>query len=170
MLASKKLIDALNKQVGHELGASNQYVTLAAFFAAQALTELAGFFYRQAEEEREHALKLVHFIVDAGGRLAIPQIPAPKADPKTAEEAVELALDWEKEVTRQIYALVEIAREESNYIALRFLDWFVNEQFEEVTTMGGLLQVVRRAGEKRLIEVEHFLAREGDEIEGPPPD
>ena len=74
---------------------------------------------------------------------------------------MKLALEWEEEVTRQIYGLVEIAKADSNYIALRFLDWFVNEQFEEVNTMSQLLQVVDLAGESGLLHVEEFLAREG---------
>ena len=75
-----------------------------------------------------------------------------------------LALEWEQEVTRQVYGLVDIAKEDSNYIAVRFLDWFVNEQFEEVNTMATLLQVVKRAGEDGLLHVEEFLAREGGVI------
>ena len=113
-------------------------------------------------------MKFVRFIVDADGELEIPAIPAPKSDISSAEEAVRLALEWEEEVTQQVYNLVDIAKHDSNYIAVRFLDWFVNEQFEEVNTMGTLLQVVRRAGEDGLLHVEEFLAREGGEI--PPPE
>lgn len=166
MLASDKLIAAFNRQIGREFGASLQYVEIGAHFAGQALTELARFFFTQAEEEREHALRFVHFVIDVGGKVEIPSVPAPEADFDSAERAVELALDWEQEVTRQIYELVEIARKDSNYIALRFLDWFVTEQLEEVATMGGLLQVIRRAGEKDLLHVEEHLARAGQAIEG----
>lgn len=162
MLASDQLLAAVNRQVGNEFGASLQYVSIASYFDGQALTGLARFFYRQAEEEREHAMKLVHFVVDAGGKLEIADLPAPKSDFSSAREAVELALAWEQEVTQQIYGLVEIAEADKNYIAQRFLDWFVNEQFEEVNTMSHLLQVVERAGEGGLLHVEEFLAREGD--------
>jgi ferritin len=161
MLASEELIAAVNQQVGNEFGASLQYVSIASYFDSQALTGLARFFYRQAEEESEHAMKFVRFVVDSDGQLAIPTIPSPKADFASASEAVNLALDWEQEVTQQIYGLVEIAKQDTNYIAIRFLDWFVNEQFEEVNTMSQLLQVVERAGEDGLLHVEEFLAREG---------
>ena len=160
MLASEKLISKVNKQVGNEFGASLQCVSIASHFEAQALTGLARFFFRQADEERDHAMKFVRFVVDAEGQLEIPAIPAPKASFTAAKEAVELALTWEQEVTRQIYDLVDIAKEDSNYIAIRFLDWFVNEQFEEVNTMSDLVQVVERAGEDGLLHVEEFLARE----------
>lgn len=160
MLASKELISAINTQVGNEFGASLQYVSIASHFAGEALTGLARFFYRQAEEEREHAMKFVQFVVDAGGQLEIPAVAAPKSTFATAKEAVQAALEWEQEVTQQIYGLVDIAKKDSNYIAIRFLDWFVTEQFEEVNTMSELLQVVERAGEDGLLHVEEFLARE----------
>lgn len=160
MLASDKLIDALNTQVGEELGASHQYIAIASYFDRENLPELSRFFYRQAAEERDHALKFVRFVNDVEGLVQIPAIPAPRSELSSAEEAVSLSLDWEKEVTQQIYGLVDIAREESNHIALRFLDWFVTEQLEEVNTMSTLLGVVRRAGEDGLLNVENYLARE----------
>jgi ferritin len=164
MLAGERLLSAVNQQVGNEFGASLQYVSIASYFDREALSGLARFFYRQADEERDHAMKFVRFIVDADGALEIPAIPAPKSAFQSAEEAVMLALEWEEEVTQQVYNLVDIAKEDSNYIAVRFLDWFVNEQFEEVNTMSTLLSVVKRAGEDGLLHVEEFLAREGGEI------
>lgn len=161
MLASERLVEAFNRQIGHEMGASLQYIALASYFDVETLPELARFFYRQAEEEREHAMRFVKFVVDVGGRVEIPAIPAPKSSFKSAEEAAQLALDWEKQVTQQIYDLIDIANGDKNHIARRFLDWFVDEQLEEMTTMGSLLQVIQRAGKDRLIYVEDYLAREG---------
>jgi ferritin len=160
MLASDKLIAAFNEQVGRELAASHQYVAIACYFDRENLPELARFFFRQAEEEREHAMKFVHFVNDVEGTVEIPEVPAPQGGFESAAQAVELSLEWEKEVTQQIYELVEVAREESNHIALRFLDWFVTEQLEEVNTMSTLLSIVQRAGEDRLLHVEEYLARQ----------
>ena len=161
MLASDKLIDALNGQVGNELAASNQYVSIGSYFAGENLDQLAQFFYRQADEERAHAMKFVRFIVDVGGTVRIPEVPAARAGFESALEAVEISLGWENEVTRQVYDLVETAQADKNFIALRFLDWFVAEQLEEVSTMGALLAVVKRAGEDGLLHVEEYLARGG---------
>jgi ferritin len=160
-LASERVVAAFNEQVGNELGASNQYVAIAAYFAQQSLPELAKFFYLQANEEREHAMKFVRFLVDVDGKIEIPVVAAPQSAFSSARAAVEASLEWEKTVTQQIYALVEIVREEANYIALRFLDWFVTEQLEEVTTMQTLLDLVTRAGESGLLYVEDHLARRG---------
>jgi ferritin len=160
-LGSEKIFDAFNRQIGNEMGASLQYISIAAYFDQQGLGGLARFFYRQSDEERAHAMKFVNFVVDAGGPLRIPQVAAPRNDFSSAADAVGAALAWEREVTKQIYGLVDIGKEESNYIALRFLDWFVDEQFEEVTTMEELLQVVERAGDDNLLAVEEYLSREG---------
>jgi ferritin len=158
VLASPKLVAAFNGQVGNEIHASLQYTSIAAHFDAENLPQLAAFFARQATEEREHALKFVGFIVDVGGRVEIPAVAAPKHKFASAAEAVRLSLDWERTVTDQIYALVEIASAERNHIALRFLDWFVNEQLEEITLMDQLLSLVQRAGDNLLL-VEDYLSR-----------
>jgi ferritin len=162
MLISETLATAINEQVGRELGAANQYVNIAAYFDAESLPQLAAFFYRQADEERMHAMKFVHYVVEAGGRVAVPAVAEPTADIGTAEKAAELSLKWELEVTKQINALMKLASEEGDYIAQDFLRWFVNEQLEEVSTMDELLSVIRRAGPSGLLFVEDYLVRRGD--------
>ena len=161
MLMSQKMNDALNTQIGNEFGASLQYVSIGCHFGAESLPELSAHFLHQAEEEKMHAMKLAQYIVDAGGRVAIPPVPGPKATFKTAEEAVQLSLTWEVTVTKQISALVDQAIAESDHITRHFLQWFVNEQLEEVSSMEQLLSIVRRAGEGGLLFVEDYLARRG---------
>jgi ferritin len=158
VLASPTLVAAFNRQVGNEIHASLQYTSIAAHFDAENLPELSAFFARQATEEREHALKFVKFIVDVGGRVEIPGVGAPKHQFGSAAEAVRLSLQWERTVTEQIYGLVEVAKAENNYIALRFLDWFVTEQLEEITLMDQLLSLVERAGDNLLL-IEDYLQR-----------
>lgn len=161
MLISDKMNSALNEQIGHEFGASLQYVSIATYFDADSLPELARHFYRQAEEERDHAMRIVNYVVDAGGKVVIPAVPAPKSAFGGAEEAVKLSVDWELEVTRQINALVDLARKESDHTTENFLQWFVTEQLEEVSGMETLLSIVRRAGQGGLLFVEDYLARQG---------
>lgn len=163
MLISKMMNTAINEQIGREFAASLQYVAIASHFAAQGLPGLGGHFYRQAEEERDHAMRFVRYVGDAGGHVAIPAVAAPKSDFATAEQAVKLSLDWEEEVTRQIHALVDLAITENDHTTRNALQWFVNEQLEEVSSMSQLLSVVRRAGEGGLLLVEQYLARGGGE-------
>ncbi|HVR30767.1 MAG TPA: ferritin [Thermoanaerobaculia bacterium] len=164
MFASAKLIDAFNRQVGNEMLASLQYVSIASYLSVQNLPELARTFYAQGDEEREHAMRFVRFIVDVGGQVRLPAVPAPKSDFRSAEQCVSLALEAEKEVTRQINDLVALARDESNTLALRFLDYFVTEQLEEVNKMTALLALLRRAGEDGLLYVEDYLSRRGVDV------
>ncbi|MBM3881595.1 MAG: ferritin [Verrucomicrobia bacterium] len=164
MLISEKMTAAINEQVGHEFAASLQYVAIGSHFASEGLSELAAKFYRQADEEREHAMRFVKYLSEAGGPLKIPAIPAPQPTFKSVEEAVRLSLDWEKTVTQQINQLMDLAVKETDYLTQTFLGWFVREQLEEVSSMDNLLKVVQRAGEKNLIYVEGYLARQGSTL------
>lgn len=158
MLISKELNKAINLQIGREMEASNQYLSIAAYFEGRYLKKLAELFFKQATEENEHALKFVHYILDAGGQLEIPALAAPKAVYASAEEAVGMAVKWETDVTRFIYDLVEITEKEKDYIGREFLNWFVSEQLEEVSSMTTLLGVIQQTGEKNLIMVEGYLS------------
>src|ERR1700738_1338946 len=160
MLTSKKVINAINEQIGYEFSASMQYYAIAAHFAAEALPQLSQHFFQQAEEEKGHALRFVKYVVDAGGRVVIPAIDAPKSNFKTAKDAVKLSLDQEVKVTHQINALVELARSENDYITINFLQWFLTEQLEEVSSMDNLLKIVQRAG-SNLLQADEYLARVG---------
>src|SRR5947207_12898713 len=116
MLTSQKVIDAINEQIGYEFSASLQYYAIAAHFGAEALPQLAQHFFKQAEEEKGHALRFMKYVVDAGGLVVIPAIDAPKSNFKTPKDAVKLSLDQEVTVTKQINALVGLARKENDYI------------------------------------------------------
>ena len=157
MLISRDLTNAFNAQIGHEFGASLQYVSIGAHFQQRQLTLLAKLFFAQADEDRQHALKFVKYILDAKGELKIPAVPAPTASFVSAEEAVAAALGWEQEVTKQITGLMELAVKEGDYLAQSFLQWFVDEQLEEVVKMDRLLSVIRQSGEKNLLMVEAYL-------------
>jgi len=161
MLASPRIIDAINEQIGCEFSAMLQYVAIAAHFDTVTLPELSAYFSRQAEEEKEHALRFVKYITDTGGSVRIPAIDAPQSSFETAAAAVQLSLEQEKKVTAQINHLVHMAKEESDYTTDNFLQWFVQEQLEEVSSMGDLLAIVQRAGEENLLRVEEYLARKG---------
>jgi bacterioferritin B len=160
MLTNQKVIDAVNEQIGYEFSASMQYYAIAAHFAAEALPQLSAHFFSQAEEEKEHALRFMKYVVDAGGCVVIPAIEAPRGNFNNPEEAVKLSLDQEVKVTHQINALVELARSENDYITINFLQWFLTEQLEEVSSMDNLLKIVQRAG-TNVLQADEYLARVG---------
>jgi ferritin len=159
MLLKQPVVDALNQQVVEEFTASLQYTAIALYFDQETLPELTNFFHIQANEEHGHAMKLLQYINDAGGQPIVPATREVKNHFETAEEAIQLALDQELTVTDQINNLVDIAIREKDHLTRQFLQWFVTEQLEEVSSMTDLLNVVKRAGEANLLLVEDYLIR-----------
>ncbi len=159
MLIKKELAAKIMEQVGNEFAASLQYLAIAVYFEQEAFGNTAKFFYKQAEEEKEHAMKLMKYVVETGGHVIVPAIPAPNAVIKTAEDAFVTSLNWELEVTGQINGLMDLAKQQNDYLAQNFLNWFVDEQLEEVTTMEKFLTIVRKLGEKNIFMLESIIAR-----------
>ena len=151
--------DAVNEQIGYEFGASQQYIAIAVYYDSETLPQLATHFYRQAVEERNHAMMLVQFLLDADQPVKIPGVEAPQTDFADAVAPVALALDQEKRVTSQISALAALAREEGDLVGEEFLNWFLKEQREEVSSMSDLLKLVQRASESNLLLAEESLSR-----------
>ena len=154
--------DALNEQVANEFAASQQYVAIAVYYDAETLPGLARHFYRQALEERNHAMMVVQYLLDAGETVRIPGVAAPQTEFDAPVAPVALALEQERVVTRQIADLVRLAREENDLVGEQFLHWFLEEQREEVASMSGLLSVVERAAGSNILLVEDYLARHAD--------
>jgi ferritin len=154
-----RFTDALNEQIAYEFGASQQYIAIAVHYDAQTLPQLAAHFYRQALEERNHAMMMVQYLLDADEEVVIPAVEAPQTSFTDIVGPVQLALDQEKRVTGQIQQLAVTAREEGDLVAEQFMHWFLQEQREEVSSMSSLLDVVSRSRDNVMF-VEDFLARE----------
>lgn len=158
-MPEKSFPAALNEQIANEFAASQQYVGMAVYYDAETLPRLAAFFYRQALEEREHAMMMVQYLLDVGEEVHIPDIKAQETSYSDGTTPVRKALEQEKRVGEEIFALFELAREVKDYRAEQFMQWFVKEQVEEVALMGDLLNVVERAKENLLL-AEDYIARE----------
>jgi bacterioferritin B len=165
--------DELNAQVGREFAASQQYVAIAVWFDSETLPLLAAHFYRQALEERNHAMMIVQYLLDADHQVVVPAVEAPKTTFADAREPVALALDQEKRVTEQIAELARAAREENDLVGEQFMHWFLQEQREEVASMSDLLKIVERSSESNILLAEDYLARnpvgdQGEAANAPP--
>jgi ferritin len=161
-------VDRLNDQIANEFGAHQQYVAIAVHYDAETLPRLAAFFYAQALEERNHAMMMVQYLMDAGVEPVIPGVDAPRTAFGDIVEPVQAALEQERRVSDQIEALAKVAREEGDYLSEQFTLWFLKEQVEEVATMSDLLRVVDRARENPMF-AEDYLAREHPGEEGADP-
>ncbi len=167
-MTESSFAEALSEQVANEYAAHQQYVAIAVHYDAETLPRLAAFFYRQAVEERNHAMMIVQYLLDSDHEPRIPGVAAPQVDFADLVAPVELALAQEKRVTQQINALAGRAREQGDYQGEQFMQWFIKEQTEEVSTMSDLSRVIERAKDNPLL-VEEYLAREGFGEEGPDP-
>ena len=150
----------LNEQIGNEFAAHQQYVAIAVYYDAETLPQLARFFYAQALEERDHAMMMVQYLIDADEAVVIPGVAAPRVGFEDIVAPVALALGQEKRVTDQINALAALARHEEDYSSEQFMQWFLKEQVEEVDLFSSLLAVAERSRE-RPMEIEEYIAREG---------
>ena len=157
MLISERMAQELSEELVSEYWAAIQYTMISAYFSREALPQLSSLFRQQASEELMHAQKIVDYVTEAGGTVDVPAIPAGQADFESVEEAVKLALDAEVRVAGLFNDLMDLAIEEHDHLARGFLQWFVDEQLEEVSTMDDLLKVVRRAGDN-LLYVEEYVA------------
>jgi ferritin len=163
---------ALNDQIAREFAASQQYVAIAVYYDGETLPQLAQHFYKQAVEERNHAMMIVQYLLDANESIVVPGVTEPQTSFAGAAAPVQLALEQEKRVTDDIVGLAKLAREEGDLVGEQFLHWFLQEQREEVASMSALLHVVERAADNLLL-VEEYLARanlgEAQEAAAAPP-
>jgi ferritin len=166
MPVAKAFASKLNEQIANEFGAHQQYVACAVYYEAETLPQLAAFFYRQALEERGHAMMMIQYLLDTGAEVTTPGVTAPRTTFADVVEPVKLALAQEREVSEQINGLASTARDESDFAAEQFMQWFIAEQIEEVSTMSDLLAVAERSRD-RVAEIEDFLAREHPGEDGP---
>ena len=149
----------LQEQIANEFAAEHQYIACAVYYDSEALPELARFFYRQALEERGHALMMVQFLLDTGTEPTLPGIDAPRSSFADVVGPIALAVQQEQLVSEQINALAALARDEGDYISEQFIQWFIREQIEEVATMSGLLRVAQRSVAD-VSAIEDFIVRE----------
>ena len=146
----------LLEQVTAEFSAAHKYLAMACALDAMGLKFLCRRFLKQHEEEREHAMKFVNYLREVGATVTLESIPKPKGDYKSAEDIVSGSVESERHVTRLIHELVALAEKERDFATRSFLNWFVDEQVEEVATMTDLLRVVQLAG-ANLLQVEAFI-------------
>jgi ferritin len=167
-MAATRFVERLNEQIAYEFAASQQYIANAVYYDRETLPRLAAFFYAQALEERNHAMMMVQYLLDADAEVSIPGVAAPETSFADVVAPVALALDQEKRVSDQIAALAGIAREEGDFQSEQFMQWFLKEQVEEVSSMNDLLTIAERLAE-RPMDIEDWLAREQPGGEGNDP-
>jgi ferritin len=158
-MAADAFIELLNAQIGHEFAAHQQYVACAIYFDELTMPQTAQLFFDQAAEERNHAMMMVRYLLDADAPVTIPGIAAPVTQFPDVVAPVALALEQEKRVTQQINQLTAVARQHNDFASDQFMQWFIKEQVEEVSKISDLFAIVKRSTHD-LETIEDYVLRE----------
>ncbi|MGI8593884.1 MAG: ferritin [Solirubrobacteraceae bacterium] len=158
-MPAQRFVAALNEQIAAEFAASHQYAAIAIHYEARTMPRLAGFFYAQAVEERNHAMMMAKYLLDTDAEAHLGAIDAPHSEFEDHIAPIRLALEQERAVSAQISELFALAREEGDYLSEQFMQWFLKEQVEEEATMSGLLEVAERVRDFPM-SLEEFVTRE----------
>jgi ferritin len=162
---NQRVEKAFNDQINEELFSAYMYLAVAAHFKAMNLDGFAGWMRHQADEEVEHAMRLFTHINRRGGRVVLKAIGEPPLDFGSPLEAFQKALAHEQHITGTINALYEVAVEEKDYPAQMELQWFIDEQVEEEENTGGVVELLKMAGDNKgaLLMLDRELARRSGE-------
>jgi ferritin len=158
---SKTLCAALNAQMTKEAHAAQIYLSYASWADSHGYDGIANFLFRHAEEERNHMMKILEYILKRGAEVKITAIPAPGANPSSVQNCFEKVFEQEVDNTKSIYSLVKKSFEEEDWATWHFMQWFVKEQTEEETLALNLLDKIKIAGgEKANSSVLYSLDRD----------
>ena len=163
-MPSDALKQQINEQIAYEFAAEQQYIAISVHYDSLTLPRLATLFYKQALEERNHAMMLVQYLLDRDAQVTIPGVEAPNTQFADVVEPIAVSLEQEKRVGDQIEGLTQTARDEKDYLTEQFLIWFLKEQVEEVAKMSSLLQVAERERDNPS-RIEDFIVREAFDAE-----
>ncbi len=158
-MPAERFVEQLNVQIGHEFAAHQQYIACGVFYGSMTMPRTADFMYRQSALERDHALRMIAYLVEQGAPVTVPAVAAPTSDFDEVIAPVELAVEQERRVTAQMHELTKIAREESDFASDQFMQQFVRHQVDQVARMTALLAVVRRSA-NLLESIEQYVSRE----------
>ena len=143
---SEKLTTALNEQLTNEAHASQIYLSYAAWADNHGYCGIAKFLFRHSQEERNHMMKLLEYILKRGAKVKVTSIPAPTADPVSVNNCFEKVFEQECDNTKAIYKLVKMSFKEEDWATWNFMQWFVKEQTEEENLAISLLDKIKIAG------------------------
>ena len=143
---SKTLTAALNSQLTKEAHASQIYLSYAAWAENLGFSGIANFLFRHAEEERNHMMKILEYILQRGSEVNVVSIPPPHDKPSGIENCFEKVFEHEVENTNTIYKVVKMSLKEEDWATWNFMQWFVKEQIEEETLAMNLLNKIKIAG------------------------
>src|ERR1700709_2068152 len=143
---SSTLAAALNNQMTNEAHNAQIYLAYASWASDKGYGGIANFLFRHANEERNHMMKFLEYILKRGGKVVVTAIPDPGPDPVSVNECFEKVFTSEVENTKRIYDIVNMSMAEKDWATWNFMQWFVKEQTEEEKMALDLLSKIKIAG------------------------
>ncbi len=165
---SQGMCEALNAQMTKEAHASQIFLSYASWCANEGYDGIANFLFRHAQEERNHMMKFLQYILERGAKVTVTAIPAPDEDPSSVNDCFKKVFKQEVSNTEAIYKIVKLSHDEGDWITWNFMQWFVKEQAEEETLAMNLLDKIKIAGGEKasgeaLYTLDHNLENEPDD-------
>lgn len=130
-MVSSTIEKALNVQIEVEARSSQFYLAMASWADTKGFSGVSQFLYRHSDEERQHMLKLIHYVNERGGKAVIPSLNQPPTDFESVQEVFKQLFEHERKVTEQINGVVDVCLSEKDYTTHNFMQWYVSEQIEE---------------------------------------
>ena len=162
-MISQKMTDAINEQIKNEFFSYWLYLSMSFALDSMDLKVFSKWFHEQALEEQEHAMKMAKYLMDQGAPVKLKSLDQPETEFESVEQIARMALDHEKWVTEKINELATLARSENDFATENFMQWFVQEQVEEVATASELLALTKMAtdpGQMLVVEDRIMALRE----------
>lgn len=147
MNISEKMNKALNEQIQAEFQSAYLYLSMAAWFENQNFSGFANWMKKQYAEETGHSMKMFDYVVSRGGKVELAAIDAPRVDWDSPLDAFKDTLEHEKDVTKRIHNLMEMAIDKKDYATVEFLNWYVKEQVEEEDTASSIVAALEKVGD-----------------------
>ncbi len=165
-MLSKKMEKILNEQVGKEAYASQLYLSMASWAEVEGLEGISTWFYAQSEEERDHMLRFIHYINERGGHATVPMVEEPPKKFKGVKAVFEASLEHEQMVTRAINDIVALSLDEKDFTTHNWIQWFVDEQLEEESSVQGIIDKLNLLGNDNLYMFDRdIMSMRGEEEE-----
>ena len=143
---SKSMSDALNAQMTKEAHAAQVYLSYASWASDKGYEGIANFLFRHANEERNHMMKVLEYILSRGAKVKVTAIPDPGSEPKSVNDCFQKVFEQEVDNTTAIYKIVKMSHDEQDWATWNFMQWFVKEQTEEESLALSLMAKIKIAG------------------------
>ena len=148
-MINEKLQNEFNVQINKELYSEYLYLAMKTYFMEQNLMGFVNWFDVQVQEEHAHAMGMFNYLNERGGKIELMPIDKPEFTGKTPLEIFEEVLKHEQYVTSRINTVYDVAEEVKDRAAMKFLNWYIDEQVEEEASVDAVLSTLKLIGDDK---------------------